>query len=475
MQKAEAYLKPLWEHQKEVIARTSPTKAHALFWEPGTGKSRATLEIIKNKWTEHSRRLKVLIITPSVVTFNWKKEFDLYSAVPQKDILVLHGSGAHRQSQLENTAGYFVVICNYETLLMDKVFDLLKSWGPEIIVADESHRIKNSRAQRTKRAIALSATASYRYILSGTPILQNSLDIYPQFEFLDHGATFGKNFFTFKNRYFRDANRELRLKSKHVTWPKWVPVQSRESELNEKIMQSASVVRKQDCLDLPPLIKITCDVDLSKAQAKAYKEMKEEYITFINSTAYTAQLAITKALRLQQIVSGFLMDAEGRVHAFEDTPRARALTELLEDLTPNHKVIVWACWRANHDTIRKLLDDSGIQYRMLLGDMSGPERDQAISDFRSDEKVRVLLGSQGAGGIGINLVEASYCVYYSRNFSLEHDTQSEARNYRGGSEVHEKITRIDLSARATIDQEITKALQSKQEISDRLIMDAALV
>lgn len=468
-------MKPLWKHQEEVIKITSQTDCHALFWSPGTGKSRATIEIIKDKWRSHSRTLRTLIITPAVVTFNWKKEFDLYTTIPQRDILVLYGSGAHRLSQLENTPNYSVVICNYETLLMDKVFEVLKSWSPEIMIADESHRIKNSRAQRTRRAIALSATAKFRYILSGTPILQNSLDIYPQFEFLDHGATFGKNFFTFKNRYFRDANRELRLRSKHVTWPKWVPIQSKEGELNEKIMRSASVVRKEDCLDLPPLLRVTHEVELSKPQAKAYKEMKDDFITFINSKAFTAQLAITKALRLQQIVSGFLMDAEGRAHTFEDTPRDRALEELLEDLTPNHKVIVWACWRSNHESIGKLLDKMGVKHRLLLGDMSGPERDKSIQDFRTDDEVRVLVGSQGAGGIGINLVEASYCVYYSRNFSLEHDTQSEARNYRGGSEIHDKITRIDITARGTIDQEISKALAAKQDLSDRLIMDAAIV
>ena len=77
----------------------------------------------------------------------------------------------------------------------------------------------------------------------------------------------------------------------------------------------------------------------------------------------------------------------------------------------------------------------------------------------------------GSGGIGINLVAASYAIFYSRSFSLEHDLQAEARNYRGGSERHTKITRIDIVARDTIDEHIQKALSDKQNISETLLKE----
>ena len=90
--------------------------------------------------------------------------------------------------------------------------------------------------------------------------------------------------------------------------------------------------------------------------------------------------------------------------------------------------------------------------------------------FRKDDSCRVMIANQGAGGAGINLVEASYSIYYSKGFSLEHDLQSEARNHRGGSEIHDKITRIDLVCPNTIDESINEALSNKQHVADRILI-----
>jgi SNF2 family DNA or RNA helicase len=66
-------------------------------------------------------------------------------------------------------------------------------------------------------------------------------------------------------------------------------------------------------------------------------------------------------------------------------------------------------------------------------------------------------------------VEASYAIYYSKGFKLEHDLQSEARNHRGGSEMHDKVTRIDIVAKGTIDELITESLEKKQNIAERIL------
>jgi SNF2 family DNA or RNA helicase len=461
---------PLWKHQQDALKACQNVPSFALFFDPGTGKTRTAIEAVKEKSRQSGRTLRVLVLTPQVVTFNWKKEYALYSNIDPRHILVLHGTRKQRLEQLERTPTYFVVVANYETLLMDPVFDFLKTWSPEVLIADESHRIKNSRAQRTRRAVALADLAKHKFILSGTPILQNSMDLFSQYLFLDGGKTLGKNNFTFKNQYFRDANKELRIKSPMVTWPKWVPIKAKEKELTDKIMSMAMAVKKDECLDLPPYIQQTIEVGMSAAQARAYKEMKNDYITFINSTAYTAQLAITKALRLQQIASGFLMDAEGKVHAFEDSPKEKALLELLEDLTPSSKVIVWSCWVANQLSIGKLLDKHSYNWRGVFGSSGAAERDRSLQDFREDPEVRVLVGSTASLGIGVNLVEANQAIFYSRNFSLEQDIQAAARTYRAGAEVHKSVHRIDLVTRGSIDESIAEALINKQQISDSIIL-----
>jgi hypothetical protein len=95
--------------------------------------------------------------------------------------------------------------------------------------------------------------------------------------------------------------------------------------------------------------------------------------------------------------------------------------------------------------------------------------------YNNDPSCRVCIGHPGSGGIGINLVNKlstqSYSIFYSRNFSLEYDIQAEARNYRGGSEHYEKITRIDLVATGTIDEQIMACLRDKKVISAQILQD----
>jgi SNF2 family DNA or RNA helicase len=458
----------LWAHQKLGIERALETSHFGFFFEAGTGKTRTVIDVLRHRMTQSNRYLKTIILAPQVVCPNWKAEFLKFSKIPGDMILVLDGTGKQRLEKIKETKAQ-IIICNYQTLLMAPVFKALQDWGPEVAIADESHRIKNYKAQTTRKAIELSGKCFFRYILSGTPILQNAMDVFSQFEFMDGGRTFGKNFFTFRRQYFTDLNAGLRSRSAAVTWAKWVPLKSREPELSGKISRLTLSVKKSECLDLPPYIRQRIEVPLSKEQTKAYEEMKRHMITFMKGEAVTASMALHKALRLQQIVSGFVGADDGAEHSFKEVPRLEALREILEDLCESNKVIVWACWRNNQQSIRGLLDKLGVGYREITGDSNASDREQSLKDFRERADVRVILGSQGAGGIGINLIEASDAVYFSRSFSLEHDVQSEARNYRGGSEMHEKITRIDLVSPGTIDDDVLEALSNKQEISERVI------
>jgi SNF2 family DNA or RNA helicase len=161
------------------------------------------------------------------------------------------------------------------------------------------------------------------------------------------------------------------------------------------------------------------------------------------------------------------LEQTGEGVELKDVPRLEALRELLEDLTDGHKVIVWAVFKANYAMIGALCRKLGIEYTELTGEIK--DKDTNVHKFRTDPKCRVLIANPGAGGVGINLVEASYSIYYSKGFSLEHDIQSEARNYRGGSHIHEKITRIDLVAKGTIDDIINEALRNKLDVAQQVL------
>lgn len=469
-------MKELWAHQKHGIDLALKAKSFGWFFEAGTGKTRTAIETLRHLYIDAKVILPTLILCPPVVIENWRQEILKFSKIPPTRVHKLVGTGKQRlEILLEKRKEPSIFIGNYEALTMKGLFDELYNTQFDILICDESHRIKNPDAKRTKACIQLADRAKYKFVLSGTPVLRNLMDVWAQFRVLDGGDAFGKNFFVFRSQYFYNKNAHV----PHLNFPDWRIRPNAECLISDMMKEKSMSVKKEDCLDLPPLVKKKIYVEMGSDQARAYKEMKKDFVTYINSEASSADLAITKALRLQQIVSGYakiepnVMNPEGSVHRFGDVPRTEALKELLEDLAPNHKVIVWACFKENYAMIREVCESLELGYIELHGEISQKKRDESIVQFREDEKIRVVIGNQGAAGIGINLVEASYMVYFSRNFSLEQDIQSEARSYRSGSEIHSKVTRIDIVCENTIDDEVLEALANKQAIGEQVLREIA--
>lgn len=464
------YLVPPWNHQLETIEKAKTLPSFALLFEVGAGKTSTAINCLRYKYLTENRLLRTLVLGPPIIIQNWRREFYKHSKLGP-EVVCLEGTGKQRLSLIkkhENSNKIFIT--NYESLLMKDVYEALLKWKPEAIIFDESHKLKSTKAKRTKAATKLADMAKYRYILTGTPILNTPMDIFSQFRILDGGEAFDKNFFVFRAKYFMDKNA---LMPRDRYFPNWVIRPGALDEINKKIKPVSMVVKKADCLDLPPLVRKEVFVELSKEQNRLYQEMKKDLITYVGDKACVANLAITKALRLQQIVSGFVTvkeDGEDPKNlTLKDNPRAIALKDLLEEITPSAKVLIWAVFKENYLTIKKVCESLGLDYVEVHGEVAASQRQKAVDRFTKEPNCKVFLGHPQSAGIGINLVEASYSIFYSRTFSLEHDIQAEGRNFRGGSEMHEKITRIDLIAKDTIDELISEKLAMKMDVSDKVL------
>lgn len=465
-------IKP-WKHQLEAIAKAKNLSEFGLFFEVGTGKTLTAIHIMLEKYRQHGKTLKTIIFCPPIVIENWKRELQLNSDINEKKIIPLIGSQLDRSKAFDfyKDKGC-VFITNYEALLMGSLYARFLMWVPEIIIWDELHKLKNPTAKRAKLAAKLADLSVYRLGLTGTPVLNQALDLYSQYRALDCGKTFGKNFFTFRQRFFYDKNAGMPRGS---YFPDWHPKPSCYEEIKQLISKSSMVAKKAECLDLPPLIKKKVFIDLSPEQKRMYTQMKKDFIAYLQGQqAAVANIAITKALRLQQIVSGFVKLEDDTTHVFKDNPRKDALKELLENMHAQHKIIVWAVFRDNYRDIRDVCDALKIKYVEVHGDVGNKDKYNNVDLFNNDPTVRVLLGHPGSGGIGINLVSSDISIFYSRNFSLEQDLQAEARNYRGGSERHEKVTRIDLVTKETIDEQVIEALANKVSIGDKILQEMIL-
>ncbi len=472
-----------WSHQREAIVKSFEWRDVALLWEPGTGKSGATINILRGRYASYGKLLRTLILAPPVVLKNWQNEFKMHSKINQKDIIILRGTGQKRIAQLKEalydpqTETYTkscILLTNYEALINKEIFKYIEWWAPEILVADESHRCKDFKSKRANLVAKISERTKHNYILTGTPVLNSSMDLFMQYKILDRGDTFGKNFYAFRGLYFEDKNARMPA---HIHFPKFEPRPSAYAEFQKRIYQKSLRATKDECLDLPDLVRTIREVELSDEQKRLYNEMRDDYLTFLKAEtdsgkprAIVAQLAITKALRLQQIVSGFAKDESGEIHSLESVPRIAVLAELLQEICgQGHKVIVWSVFKENYRSIRELCEKLKIESVELHGEISLKEKEANLKRFKEDPATKVMIANQRAGGIGVSMVAASYAIYFSKNFSLEDDLQSEARNHRGGSEIHQKITRIDLVAPNTIDELITEALRNKKNIGDQIL------
>lgn len=462
-----------WQHQLAAMQKADRRDSFGLFFQPGTGKSFTSILLARRKMYQAKAWKRVLVLAPPVVLKNWKDEWLAHSNFKDHDIAVMSGPAKNRVAVFDAPKAPRVIITNYESLLMEPVFKALQAWSPEILIADESHRCKNPASKRTKRTMALAKIAPIRYILTGTPVLNTPMDIWAQYFILDRGETFGTNFFTFRKTYFYDANAGM-PPGRH--FPDWKLRKGAVVEIAHKIANSSMHVDKADCLDLPPLMRERIDVDMSPEQYRVYAQMANDLVAYLDGKECVARIALTKALRLLQCVSGFIPmespnDTEPTIHAFENCPREAALRDLLIDIAPASKVIVWATFHDNYRAIRRICDDLGLPFVELHGEISTAEKHAAVDRFNTDESVRVLIGHPGSGGIGVNLVAADTMIFYSRGFSLEHDVQAEARNYRGGSERHKKVTRYDIVATGTIDELVLDRLAQKMDIGEAVIQD----
>ncbi len=454
----------LWTHQQEALTACikSGNKGFALHMEPRTGKTAVAL-----KWLEaitQDKDLRILILAPPVATRVWEKEIKTWWP-KHPSFAIASGSSEKKIKAIEINPK--ILITNYESLISPKIQKALAAFAPDVLICDESHRCKNPSAKRSKEVKRIADRCAYRLNLTGTPITKSELDLFQQFSILDGRmfTTFGPNFYSFRARYFYDINNNRR--GTHAYFPDWRIRPESQAAITKILGARAYAKRKVDCLELPPFETVYIPVEMSPKQAKAYKEMKEDFITFVEESdaPSVAQFAMTKALRLQQIASGFLQTDNGDVVEL-DNPRLDALSDLLEDLPS--PVVVWACFKHNYKAIAKVCERLGKKCAFLTGEQNQKEKDAAMNRWDAGE-IDVLIANQGAGGIGINLSRASNAIYFSYNFNFEHDEQSEARIYSVESNQFAKVTRYNLVSEGSIDEMILKSLKLKSLTLDAIL------
>jgi SNF2 family DNA or RNA helicase len=428
------------KHQKENLELMNK-EYQGLTWEMGLGKTWMGAYAI-----EQAKGI-TLVISPTNVLETWRREILTHSTLKDYEVCVVEGNKTKRLALLKGE--YKVFIVNYEAVNTLSA-QLLKMYFDTIIL-DEAHRIKNPKAACTKMILKLKSAK--RYILTGTPILNTYMDIFTLAKFLDRGKLFGDNYYIFRNKYFVDVN-YLRLKG---NFPKWELKGEVIGEIQTKLASLFHRLEKKDVLKyLPDKVYKTLYCYLGKEQGQHYKKILKECITFFNDKAATAQTAVTKLLRLNQITSGHITTIDNDVYSFEDNPKLNLLIDTVKDILAENntnKIIIWAVFRNDIERIYKEIKQI-TRASFIYGGITKEQRKVSEDLFQNDPATRVFIGNPQSAGEGITLTKANYAIYYSMDYSLKNRLQSEDRCHRKGSEIHNNIVYIDLVMKNTVDEDV---------------------
>ena len=459
-----------YEHQLLALEKGWNKREYGYFMEMGTGKSKVIIDTAAMLF-DSGEIDGFCIIAPKGVYRNWTtKEIPIHMpdhiplrvATWRSNLNSAVKASINRLFEINADLNTFVI--NIDAVITKKGGEVLAKFLDNrkvLLVVDESTIIKTPKALRTKALVKLAPKAAYRRILTGSPVTKSPLDLYTQCEFLNPRLLGYSSFYGFRGHFADTVNQNFGGRTfKQVTGYRNL------DELKDILQDFTYRVTKDECLDLPDKIYMRREFEMSKEQAKAYKEMKEFAMTELEGEDSSVTSVIVQLLRLHQITCGHLTTDDKEIR---EIPNARLaeLMQLLEEI--NGKTIIWANYRYD---IKKLLEAITKKYGpesvvTYYGDTSDEDRVDAINLFQDENsKVKYFLANTQTGGYGITLTSAHDVIYYSNNYDLEKRLQSEDRAHRIGQANH--VTYTDLVCRNTVDEKIINALRSKNDMA-RLI------
>lgn len=431
-------------------------------FEMGCGKTLTTIAVAGALYNL-GKIDRVLVVAPTSVCSVWPHDLNQFATFPW-EARVLLGDKKKRLKALNELENWpfkalRIAVINYESTHRDGIFEALAAYKPDLIVCDESQRIKNPSAAQSKALHKLGDAAPFRMILSGTPVQNNAVDLYSQYRFLDP-AVYGANFYAFKNRYciMGGYGQHQIVGYRNM------------DELVEKEHSVAYRVTKEECLDLPQQTFINRYVQFTDAEQAIYEQLrKSSFLELETGENVTATTILTMYLRLMQLTGGFLTADESTRPKQVNTAKLDALADIVDDyvVDAGKKLVIFARFRAEIAAIENLLRLRKIQCGSIYGDVPMEERGKIVEDFQTNPDTKVFVAQIQTAGLGITLHAASTAVFYSYDYNYANYAQALARIHRIGQRL--PVTYIHLVVDGSIDEKILAALENKEDMAKTVV------
>lgn len=523
-----------FEHQRRALRRIIETRGRcALLLDPGTGKTAVAIDYASLLALKANRPVRVLVLAPVVALDSWVGQATAFAShdvavwaealggtvLQRADALVqrraassdpseglrrsVSWAGLTKEGQpvsdaykdrrkhwrtfdsWSTTPGIVLEVLSLDSLShkrqvsasrtsTDKVVDAIKSFQPDLVIVDESHRLKSASSNVSRAAARIGKLCSRRLILTGTIMPHSPMDVWAQWRFLEPEAFYlpdtrqktGRkpmSFGAFQDRYgvFGGWQGRQVIAYKNL------------GEMQKVMEENSIVVRKADALDLPPVMDVTVPVRLSPAERRAYDDMKDQLATVMSDgVSASVPNRLAQMMRLRQITSGYLPDDNGVTRIIGSSKVDAATATVTDTLAGQRRVVVFAHFRQEVAALADRLrhDEPKTVVMTITGDTPPKEREALRKRFGSDEKQRIVLVAQMRTlSLAVNeLVSASHAVFTSLSERRDDVVQARDRLNRLG-QTGQSVTFWNVEVPGSVDEVIRKAHLERESIESALL------
>ena len=432
-------------HQRSTAAFLTMNRKAFCFNEQGTGKTASAIWA-SDFLIQQGRIARVLVICPlSIMDSAWRA--DLFTFAMHRSVDVAYGSPDKRRRIIEGDAEY--VIINYDGV--EIVADAISKGGFDLIIADEATHYKNAQTKRWKVLNSVMKPDTWLWMMTGTPAAQSPLDAYGLAKLVNPMAVprfFGS---------FRD------LVMYKVSNFKWVPKDSATKTVFN-VLQPAIRFTKDDCLDLPDMIYVKREIELTRQQKKYYKELRNRMVMQAAGEEITAVNAAVNMNKLLQISSGAIYTDKGNALEFDIKHRYKVLREVIDE--SSRKVLIFVTFKHTIGILADKLRKDGISNEIIQGNVPVRKRTEVFKAFQERDNPRVLILQPAAAAHGVTLTAANTVVWWGPTSSLETYSQANARVHRTGQK--HKCTVIQLQG-SVVEKHVYSLLDSKIDVHTQIV------
>jgi len=418
----------------------------------GLGKTLQTITFLQYI-TEKNKKATHLVVCPTSLLYNWESELKKFA--PNLSYHIHHGQ--QRTVDVKEWKKKNIIITSYGSVRSG--VEALQQIKFGYIVCDESHVIKNPASQTAKAILQLQS--ENRLILSGTPIQNNTVDLYAQMQFINPGLLGNKEFFKteFATPIDKFGDKEKAAQLKKMIYP---------FLLRRK--------KEQVAKDLPAKTEITLWCEMGEEQRKVYNDLKIYYReNLINRVAKdgvgSSAIFILEGLtKLRQACNAPQLIKDRSFETKESVKIDELLNEI-EDNTGGHKVLVFSQFTGMLQLIATEMQQRNIPYLYLDGSTKATDRLQLVEQFQSTADEKIFLISLKAGGVGLNLTAADYVYLVDPWWNPAAEQQAIDRTHRIGQQ--NKVFAYKMICRDTVEEKILALQQRKKSLADDLISEDA--